>query len=163
VTILALQLILYLAGVRTPLSIVTMSLLSSAVFLSSQSDFESMAKKLSGAGLTAKAPAAIMGKSGVKHEFAFAVGQDPARAKVVVDTALSVNEVDEMKVLAFYVKVFDVNPEKAVLAVSPRLNDRAKKLAKEYKIMVVENEAPRNLIPMVAEVVEGMLNEPWKL
>jgi hypothetical protein len=51
-----------------------------------------------------------------------------------------------MKVLKFYDKVFDVSPEKAELCVSPRLNERSRSLAKEYQIMVAEDEVPRNLI-----------------
>jgi hypothetical protein len=139
------------------------SLLASPFLLSSERDFESMAKRLSETGVPAAAGAILVGKSGTKHDFAFAVTQPTGKAKLVVDTALSVNGVDETKVLAFYVKVFDVAPERAILAVSPKLTDRAKALAREYRIIVLENEAPRKLVPMVADTVEKALNEPWKL
>ena len=94
-----------------------------------------------------------MGKSGVKHEFAFALVPDSGKTKIVVDTELSVKEVDEMKVLKFYVKVFDVNPEKAVLCVSPKLGARAATLAKEYGITVLEDDVPKRLIPMAEKIV----------
>ena len=139
------------------------SLFASPMLLSSEKDFESMAKRLGESGVPATAGATLVGKSGTKHDFALAVTQPSGKAKLVVDTALSVNGVDETKVLAFYVKVFDVGPERAILAVSPRLTDRAKSLAKEYRIIVLENEAPRKLVPMVADTVEKALNEPWKL
>jgi len=139
------------------------SLLAFPLLLSSERDFESMAKRLSEAGVPATAGATLVGKSGTRHDFAFAVTQPTGKAKLVVDTALSVDGVDETKVLAFYVKVFDVGPERAILAVSPKLTDRAKALAREYRIIVLENEAPRKLVPMVAETVEKALNEPWKL
>jgi len=119
----------------------------------SKGDFESMANSLNRKGFKAQAPAAIVGKSGVKHEFAFALTPDAGKAKIVVDTELSVGEVDEMKVLKFYVKVFDVGPEKAVLCVCPRLGERAATLAKEYGITVLENDVPRKLIPMAEKVV----------
>jgi hypothetical protein len=116
-------------------------------------DFESIASELNLKGVKASAPAAILGKSGVKHEFAFALMPEPGKARIVVDTELSVKEVDEMKVLKFYVKVFDVGPDKAVLCVSPRLGARAATLAKEYGITVLENDVPRKLIPMAEKVV----------
>jgi hypothetical protein len=139
------------------------SLLTSPLLLSSERDFESMAKRLCETGVPAAAGATLVGKSGTKHDFAFAITQPTGKAKLVVDTALSVNGVDETKVLAFYVKVFDIGPERAILAVSPKLTDRARALAREYRIIVLENEAPRKLVPMVADTVEKALNEPWKL
>jgi len=127
---------------------------AATAFLTEARDgFETMASKLTGKGMKAQAPATIVGKSGVKHEFAFALLQDPGKTKVVVDTELSVRDVDEMKVLKFYVKVFDVGPEKAVLCVSPKLGPRAATLAKEYGITVLEDEVPKKLIPMAEKVV----------
>jgi hypothetical protein len=128
--------------------LVTISALVPAfgVALLAERDFESFAEELTKEGKEASAPASIMGKSGVKHDFAFAAYSDSRRPKVVVDTELSVTDVDEMKVLKFYVKVFDVSPEHAILCVSPKLGERANRLAKEYKLEVVEDETPRNLV-----------------
>ena len=120
--------------------------------------FETIASQLNRRGVKAYAPAAIIGKSGVKHEFAFALVPDPGKTKIVVDTELSVNEVDEMKVLKFYVKVFDVCPEKAVLCVCPKLGERAATLAKEYGITVLEDDLPRRLIPMAEKVVNEFMD-----
>ena len=135
----------------------TLPFLSSVALLASEKDFESMAKKLSGSGVQASSPAVLTGKSGIRHEFSLAVGGASSKPKVVVDEALSVKEVSELKVLAFYVKVFDVGPEKAILCVSPRLDEKAKSLAKEYKITVLENEQPRKLIPMAGDAIKGIL------
>ena len=121
--------------------------------LEPKSDFETMAAELNKKGLKAHAPASIVGKSGVKHEFAFALVPDGARAKIVVDTELSVKDVDEMKVLKFYVKVYDVGPDKALLCVSPRLAERAATLAKEYGISVLEDEVPKRLVPLAEKFV----------
>jgi hypothetical protein len=141
----------------TPLSLMGVSFVSSVIFLESIRDFESLASDLSKKGMQAQSPALIMGKSGVRHEFAFAVLKDSGKTSVVVDTELSVKEVDEMKVLKFYVKVFDVSPEKAILCVSPRLAERASTLAKEYGLTVVEDEVPRKLIPKAADEVDRIL------
>jgi hypothetical protein len=117
-------------------------------------DFGSLARTLSVGGTSAMAPARIKGKSGVKHEFTFALLAEPGKARVVLDTELSTKEVDEIKVLKFYVKVFDVGPEKGVLCVSPRLAERAAALAKEYDIVVFENESFNNLVSMAEKFVD---------
>ena len=125
------------------------------VVLGSTTDFETYAADLSKKGVKATAPASIVGRSGVKHDFAFAVAEDSGKTKVVVDTELSVKEVDEMKVLKFYVKVYDVAPEKAILCVSPKLSSRAATLAREYGLSVLEEEVPRKLIQRAADAVDG--------
>ena len=152
------QVVLLIFASYGKLPLLGASLFSPAVFLEWGTDFESMASGLSKKGMAAKAPAVIVGKSGVKHEFAFALVPDSGNPKVVVDTELSVKEVDEMKVLKFYVKVYDVSPEKAVLCVSPKLTVRAAELAHEYGIEVLENDTPKKLIPMAARVVDGVLS-----
>jgi hypothetical protein len=137
-------------------SMFALSLTSAAFLLESLGDFESVAASLAGKGKQAKAPAQIVGKSGVKHEFSLAEfsksGGDP---EVVVDAELSVKDVDEMRVLKFYVKVFDVSPKKSILCVCPRLTERASSLAKEYGITVLESDVPRKLVQMAANEIIG--------
>ena len=130
-----------------------------AVLAARPTNFEALAQSLSMKGVKASAPASILGKSGVKHEFAFAVLPEDGKAKVVVDTELSVNEVDEMKVLKFYVKVYDVSPEKAILCVSPKLNGRAAVLAHEYGILVLEDDVPRKLVGQAEKAVEEAMGQ----
>lgn len=144
----------FILGGSLPASLLALPFAPIALVVETKGDFETMASELNRKGIKAQAPAAIVGKSGVKHEFAFALVPDSGKARVVVDTELSVKDVDEMKVLKFYVKVFDVGPEKAVLCVSPRLGERAATLAKEYGITVLEDDVPRKLIPMAEKVVD---------
>jgi hypothetical protein len=148
----AVQTALLIVGGTVPSLIFALPFASIALVVE-KDDFESMASDLNRKGVKACAPAAIVGKSGVKHEFAFALMPDSGKAKIVVDTELSVKEVDEMKVLKFYVKVFDVSPEKAILCVSPKLGARAATLAREYGITVLESDVPRKLVPMAEKVV----------
>src|SRR5271157_3849067 len=109
--------------------------------VTSQDDFEALAKRLADTGAKATAPAVLVGRSGARHEFALAVQSKKGGPKVVVDTALSLKSVEDIQVLSFYAKVFDLSPEHALLCVSPRLGPSGKELAKEYKISVLENEA----------------------
>lgn len=157
VAVSALVLLVRATGIDSPLGLLSLSLLPGSMLLASYRDFESLAGQFSKEGMRASSPAPVVGKSGVKHEFAFAVGGEDRRPTVVADVELSVNEVDEMKVLSFYVKVFDVSPEHAILCVSPKLGERAKELAKEYKLEVIEDETPRKLIPKAADAVRSLV------
>jgi len=157
VAVVAIQAALFTLGRTSPLFPFALPAASLALVVETKGDFETIASGLARRGIRAQAPAAIVGKSGVKHEFAFALVPDTGKAKIVVDTELSVKDVDEMKVLKFYVKVFDVGPEKAVLCVSPRLGARAATLAREYGITVIEDDVPRKLIPMAEKVVDEFL------
>lgn len=121
--------------------------------LRSLAGFSSLAGALCKMGLKAQAPAQIQGRSGVKHEFALAVRTE-AKANVVLDAELSLNEVDEMKVVRFYIKVLDVGPQRAILCVSPRLDKRAALLAKEYGVAVLESEEPVRLARMAARRID---------
>jgi hypothetical protein len=157
--VLVSQAAVIILGGTVPALLFTLPMAYVALVADTQGDFESMASELNQKGVKANAPAAIMGKSGVKHEFAFALMPDSGKARIVVDTELSVKEVDEMKVLKFYVKVFDVGPEKAVLCVCPKLGARAATLAKEYGITVLENDVPKRLIPMAEKVVKEFVGQ----
>lgn len=125
--------------------------------MTAHEDFEALAKRLTGSGTKATAPAVLMGKSGARHEFALAVQSQRGGPKVVVDTALSLKAVNDIQVLSFYAKVFDLSPEHALLCVSPHLGASGKELAQEYKISVLENEVPKMLVPMAAKYLEDLL------
>ena len=125
--------------------------------MTSQDNFEALAKRLTGSGARASAPAVLVGRSGARHEFALAVQSAKGGPKVVVDTALSLKSVDDIQVLSFYAKVFDLSPEHAVLCVSPHLGPGGKVLAKEYKISVLENEVPKALVSMASEYIDDLL------
>ena len=127
--------------------------------MTSHKDFEELARRLADSGAMAKAPAVLVGRSGARHEFALAVQSQRGGPKVVVDTALSLKGVEDVQVLSFYAKVFDLSPEHALLCVSPHLGPRGKKLADQYNITVLENDVPKMLVPMAAEYIEGVLKE----
>jgi len=125
--------------------------------MTAHEDFEALAKRLTGSGMKATAPAVLVGRSGARHEFALAVQSPGGGPKVVVDAALSLKAVDDIQVLSFYAKGFDLSPEHALLCVSPHLGASGKELAQEYKISVLENEVPKMLVPMAAKYLEDLL------
>ncbi len=117
------------------------------------SGFDALAEEMNKKGTRALSPATLVGNSGIRHEFAFAVVPESGKPAVVIDTELSVGDVDDTKVLKFYVKVFDVRPEKAILCVSPKLSQRAAALSREYGIEVLEDEVPRNLVRLAGRAI----------
>jgi hypothetical protein len=136
---------------------VYVSLLSSAIGLGTHLNFESLASKYVESGLVAGTSTKLAGASGVKHTFEFTVSGDDGQALVVADTATSVTDIDEVKVLGFYAKVYDVRPKAAVLCVSPKLTEGASALAKQYGLFVVESEKPRQLIQLLSETVDKVI------
>lgn len=93
-------------------------------------------------GLHVRSPAIVKGKSGVEHEFLIAFWKGVRYTDspdIIVEISLSDEPVDEMMVLALYAKIIDVGVKKAILAVTPGLNENARKLARIYGIEVVES------------------------
>jgi hypothetical protein len=133
------------------------AVLSSAIGLGTRFDFESLAKRYIDAGYLASTSSSVLGASGVKHNFAFTVSGEDGVVQAVADTVLSVTEVDEVKVLGFYAKVYDVKPKAAVLCVSPRLSPGAAELARQYGFFVLEHEKPRELIAMLANTIDRIV------
>lgn len=133
------------------------TMFSSAIGLGTHINFESLAKRYVDAGYLASTSSSVPGASGVKHNFAFTIAKEDGVMQVVADTALSVTEVEEVEVLGFFAKVYDVKPKAAVLCVSPRLSPRAAELARQYKLYVLEQEKPRELIPILAKTVDKIL------
>ncbi|MGP8126120.1 MAG: hypothetical protein ACLQEQ_09730 [Nitrososphaerales archaeon] len=141
----------------SPQWMVYATVLSSAIGLGTQVDFESLASRYIDAGHLASTSSSLVGASGVKHRFAFTVSREDGVVQAVADTALSVAEVDEVAVLKFFTKVYDVKPKAAVLCVSPRLNRGASELARQYGLYVLEHEKPRELIPMLARTIDKIV------
>lgn len=148
---------LFLQLVGSPHWVVYATVLSSAIGLRTRFDFESLAKKYIDAGYLAGTTSRVLGASGVKHSFKLWVFEEDGERRVVADTALSETEVDDVKVLAFYAKVYDVKPKAAVFGVSPRLSPRAAELARQYELVVCESEKPRELIPMMEKEIDKIL------
>ncbi|MEM4312419.1 MAG: hypothetical protein QXX95_08530 [Nitrososphaerales archaeon] len=78
----------------------------------------------------------LKGKSNIEHKFDLVISD----GSIVFDFISSQVPLDDIAVIRFFAKVFDVNAKKGVLVVKPRLRDSGKKLAKLYKIKTVEVE-----------------------
>ncbi len=151
---LACSLALYIGALELHASVLFAPALSSIFFLGSQVDFEPLAKVCAAAGRKAGTSVEVVGRSGIKHSFSMAVMSKDGSPELVADAAVADSEVGEVKVLGFYVKVYDVKPKMGVLCVSPKLTAGAADLAAKYGLTVLESERPTDLPAMLRQVVE---------
>lgn len=95
---------------------------------------------LESSGFKVKSPGSLKGKSGTSHMFdvtATRGGKD--RNITVIDLAASAGDVvPEQTVIALFAKVYDSAPDRACLVAIPKMSKDGKRLAKLYKIKLVE-------------------------
>jgi hypothetical protein len=84
-------------------------------------------------------PLIVTGKSGVRHGFTLGI-KGPVSIALACDVMVSEppTPIDETKVLSLFIKVYDVNANNVVLCAIPSLTAEAKKLASQYKMIVLE-------------------------
>ncbi len=102
-----------------------------------------------------KSPAALTGKSGVRHTFSFSLGAGD-RPEIVCDVIVGRMEQDETRVLSLFIKTFDVGSTRAMLCVSPKLTKEASKLAMLYNILTLESPDPEQLPQMIESVLKRL-------
>ena len=95
------------------------------------------------------APASVVGRSGVRHDFSFAIDKKKELG-IVGDVILGEDEKDETKVLSLFIKFYDVGARRAILCVTPRLTPEAARLARFYNILTIET-ADAKLVPRMLE------------
>jgi len=107
-------------------------------------------------GLTVESPALLKGKSGANHSFdIMAYSGDETQKMIVVDLATTTeNVVSEQPVIALFVKIFDVSPERAYLIAIPKLSENGKKMAELYKIRAIEAENQEEAIASLKESLD---------
>lgn len=118
-------------------------------------DFQSILKGIAGKGWVFQAPAVLKGRSGVEHQFAFAIwsdGREPSRnhPDVLAEALVSEGEVDSSQVFASLAKIFDVKPWESLLIAVPKVSERARVVARSYDVNVVEAEEVAQLKDKVA-------------
>jgi hypothetical protein len=105
-------------------------------------------KFLENHGYKVESPGFLNGKSGTRHKFDFAaVFHGKKNDITVIDIATSTDDVvSEHSVIAMFAKIFDANPNRACLVAIPKMSESGKKLAKLYKIDLVEAKNQRMAI-----------------
>lgn len=126
-------------------------------------DLSLISEKLKTHGFETKFDSTVKGKSGLEHEVGIIVydkkkKDGEANPDIIADIVISSNEVDESSVLSFMAKIIDIDIEshKCILAVVPKLSERARKLALFYGRRVVEHESVADLGKRLPEEIEGI-------
>ncbi|UCG37536.1 MAG: hypothetical protein JSV64_04525, partial [Candidatus Bathyarchaeota archaeon] len=91
-------------------------------------------------GFGVETPGFLKGKSGASHMFDItAFRKEDSKEVTVIDLATSTEDmISEQPVIAMFAKIYDVSPDKACLIAIPRISENGKKMAKLYKITLVE-------------------------
>jgi len=72
---------------------------------------------------------------------------------IVIDIATSEEMVAEQPVVALFAKIFDVSPKRSLLIAIPKINDNGKKMAKLYKIQIIEAKNQVQVIKNLQEIL----------
>jgi hypothetical protein len=94
-----------------------------------------LSKVLVDAGLLVRVPGVLTG--GTK-EVVFSLVAERNGQTIAIDVARSSQEVELQKVLDMYAKIIETNPTMAILGAVPRASKRAKDIAAQHNISVVE-------------------------
>jgi len=113
-------------------------------------------------GYSVEAPSVVKGVSGTSHNFDM-VGSKTEGSKrtiVTIDMAICDGVCGEEYVVSAFAKAFDVSPSKSILIAIPALSDKAKKLANQYRLEVIEGEKPEKISRGFVETLGKVLMTP---
>jgi len=100
-------------------------------------------------------PASWTGKSGVPHSFAFSFDRG-AGPEIVGEIVTGHVAIDAAEVLSMFIKIFDVNPMRGILCVSPQLTPEAERLAMYYGVLVIESPEAAKLPFMLGRLLDRL-------
>ena len=118
-------------------------------------DYELLRKEIKKHGWSIEYPATLTGVSGVSHNFSLVIWSQKERpvAEFVVDIEIQEEEVDELKVLSFFAKTFDIRAKKKVLVAVPKLSENAKTIASGYNLIIKECPNAKKVVDAILEVI----------
>lgn len=124
-------------------------------------DVEIILKPLRDEGLLVKAPTTLHGKSGIKHEFSFAIQRsiDLPPAAVgsihISDRAASVTDI-----LALWAKSIDVSAQHIIMITLSGIDENGKSLAEAYGMKIIDCEDVYKIANEVKDYVTKVIKKP---
>ncbi|MEM4316151.1 MAG: hypothetical protein QXT66_07380 [Nitrososphaerota archaeon] len=102
-------------------------------------DLRTLIETAESSGWVVRTPATIQGNSGVAHTFAFLAHnpRSPPNEGLAIDVEVSVDKVDQSKVLSLFSKALDAAIQSTALGVVGDIEERAKVLARSFGIHLV--------------------------
>jgi len=105
-------------------------------------------------GFKVESPGFMNGKSGTRHMFDL-IAVSTENDTTAIDIATSTDGVvSEQSVITMFAKIFDSNPKKACLVAIPKMNENARKLAKLYKIELIEAIDQNSALEELKNIIE---------
>ena len=104
-------------------------------------------------GLKVESPGVLKGRSGAEHVFNIVAFKGETRREVsVIDIATTrEDEVSEQPVIAMFAKIYDVTTDKSYLIAVPKMNEKGKKMAVSYNIILIEAKSQKQAIKALEE------------
>ena len=103
-------------------------------------------------------PLVVAGRSGVRHSFTVGM-KDAVSVVIACDAVVGPAPIDETKVLALFIKVYDVNVKHVILCAVPSLTAAAKKLASQYKMVVLEAQEKEQVFAKLSDYLRRLPTE----
>ena len=105
-------------------------------------------------------PLVVTGKSGVRHSFTLGI-KGPVSVALACDVVVSdpPAPINETKVLSLFIKVYDVNANNVVLCAVPSLTSEAKKLASQYKMIILEAPDKEQVLAKLPDILRKLPKE----
>ena len=110
-------------------------------------------------GYLTESPGILRGASEVDHLFdIIARSEEQDTGILAIDFKISTDSVTETSVSSMFAKVYDTNPIRSILIAFPRLTMKAKRLAKQYEIDVIETNNLSTLWKSLLQVIPTVEN-----
>lgn len=123
-------------------------------------DVEAVLKPLMDMGLSVKAPVTLQGRSGIKHDFSFAIWCDGGGSPSVVGSIhLSERALSATDVLALWAKASDVGVQHKLLITFSGADEDGRGLAVAYNLKIVEGKDAQDVAEKIKEYVDELLKE----
>jgi hypothetical protein len=85
--------------------------------------------------------------------------KDAVSVVIACDAVVGPAPIDETKVLALFIKVYDVNVKHVILCAVPSLTAAAKKLASQYKMVVLEAQEKEQVFAKLSDYLRRLPTE----
>ncbi|MEM2714821.1 MAG: hypothetical protein QXL45_03790 [Candidatus Bathyarchaeia archaeon] len=123
-------------------------------------DVDAVLKPLVDTGLSVKAPVTIQGRSGIKHDFSFAIWCDGEGLPSIVGSIhLSERALSATDVLALWAKASDVGVQHKLLITFSGADEDGRGLAAAYNLKIIEGKDAQDAAEKIKEYVDGLLKE----
>lgn len=121
-------------------------------------DLEAVLKPLRDEGLSVVAPATLHGRSGVKHDFSFAIKDNGGASPTLVGSVHSSDRaLSAVDVLALWAKASDAGVQHKIMITLSGVDESGKSLAEAYGMKIIEGKDAEELAAKVKEHVMKMV------